>query len=170
MTPTKILVSSIIILLCFVYLQSYLAVKEDYTILQTWLEKVSPDTLADKHPIVIFDQVARPEQLLTTLFAYMYVSIVKSKHDKKHIMRNRAKYAILFSERATQVHLISPKYKKIIKYNAGLADQDPSVKYVTIKLKPHQLVILPMSWMFTCDDCEAIYIYDSISYVLRGVL
>ena len=78
MTPTKILVSSIIILLCFVYLQSYLAVKEDYTILQTWLEKVSPDTLADKHPIVIFDQVARPEQLLTTLCAYMYVSIGKS--------------------------------------------------------------------------------------------
>ena len=170
MAPTKILISSIIMLLCFVYLQSYLAVKDDYTILQTWLEKVTPDTLADKHPIVIFDQVVRPDQLLSTLFAYMYVSVVKTKHNSKHVIRNRARYALLFSERATHVNLISPKYKKIIKYNAGLSDQDASVKYVTIKLKPHQLVILPMSWMFTCDDCEAMYIYDGLSYVLSGVL
>jgi hypothetical protein len=172
MKATKVLIFCIIALLVFLYVQSYMSVKEDYTILQTWLEKVTPETLADKYPIVIFDQIVKPEQLLSTLFAYLYFTVKQTSMTKSDgIMKNTAKYLVLYSTQTTNnIHLISPKYTRAISYGKDIAAQNSKVQYVTLKLKPHQLLVVPMFWSFACDSTEptnAMYIHDIISLFVR---
>ena len=171
MNASKILILCIVVLLVYLYIQSYMSVKEDYTILQTWLEKVTPETLADKYPIVIFDQIVKPEQLCSTLFAYLYITVKhKTISGRDGIRKNVAKYLVLYSTTETiNIHLISPKYRRMIKYGDKIEAQDPKIQYVTIKLKPHQLLIVPMSWSFACDgeQCHAMHVHDIISLFVR---
>ena len=70
---SHILLIVIIILLVIIYINYYNKYKLDYLILQTNLDKIDLNLIYEKYPIVIYDKIINPKDLLKTLFVYTYI-------------------------------------------------------------------------------------------------
>lgn len=161
---TRLLVIVVIVLIAFIYIHYYSKYNDTYEIVQTYLDKVSIDMLYERNPIIIYDSIKTPKQLLGTLFKYSYVSKSDYKVNTKYPVMNRAKFSFVYStsNSDTYVNLINPSYKTSMKWsnhnNKTVLDKvsttnldETSVQYVTIKLKPYQVVIIPMHWIIQTD-------------------
>jgi hypothetical protein len=154
----KYLIYIVIILVVIIYIQYYNKFKSDYNIIQTNLDTIDLSVLHEKYPIVIYEQIYEPHQLLTTLFKYTFVKSETKTIDDTNKRRNDAKYLILWGyEDDLLVDITSP------------SDNN----YITIKLKPNQVLILPYQWHFnTNKNLQSIWLHDPISllqkYLGRG--
>ena len=146
----KYLIYMVIILVIIVYIQYYNKYKSDYNIIQTNIDNIDLSVLHEKYPIVIYDQIYEPHQLLNTLFKYTFV---KSETKTISAARNNAKYLIMWGyEQDLMVNIANPLNKN----------------YVTVKLKPNQVLILPHQWYFnTNKNLQTIWLYDVISLLQK---
>jgi len=158
---TKTLVVIIVILIVLIYIHYYNNYKSDYNIIQTYIDKVDINTVYEKYPIVIYDKIIDPKELLKTLFAYSYV--FKNEQKIRPIMPtyNKSKHMILWNpDNDILINIINPKYIRNIKWQKKnkykIATQPLSelneVQYITIKLKTNQVLILPAFWIYQCDN------------------
>lgn len=170
-TSTKLLLYTIIILAVVSYSVSYFKTKDDYTIVQSYLEKINIDTLHDKHPIVIYDRIKDPKTLLKSLFAYSYISASYRMSKHEHIYQTKSKYTLIYNDVSdTLVNLISPKYKSKIALGKPLEGQNPDIQYITIKLKQNQVAVLPIMWYYMVDKpCKTIALDDFISAIYNFI-
>ena len=164
----QVFVIVIIVLISLLYLQYYIRTKPDYQILQVYLDKFKLDTLYEKYPIVIYDQVYNVNDLLKTIFAYSFVFNKEFTIEPDKIYRNDHKFTVLSSNDDVAVKIINPKYKKDIKDKL----ENSNVQYITIKLKEHQVLILPALWYYHTDniDIQAIGLDDLISKWLYKII
>lgn len=173
----RILSITLIILVIYFYVQYYSKYNYDYTITQLYLNQISANHLLEKNPIVIYDQVIEPAHLLKTLFKYMYVfSSVKNIYDKNYVYKNSSKYMLLYSKTETiKINIINPKYNKIMAFKKNKSTKAFSemdeVKYITIKLKPNQVLILPALWAFhSYQNVTSISLQDLFSAIYFNIL
>jgi hypothetical protein len=170
---TKILFVVVMVLIVFIYVHYYSKYNDTYEIVQTYLDKVNIDMLYERNPIVIYDSIKTPKQLLGTLFKYSYVSKSEYKINTKYPVMNRAKFSFVYStsnegnggnggNADVYINLINPSYKTSMKWENGGKKQvmdkvsttsleETNVQYITIKLKPYQVVIIPMHWIIQTD-------------------
>lgn len=171
MTPTKTLLIIFCALLVVLYVQSYMKPKTEYTIVQTYLDRLGVDTLLDKYPIVIYDRIPDPRSLLKSLFAYSYVfeNVTMTRSGTTVPYKAQSKYNILFNGNSNAtIHIISPKYQVI---NKPLEEQPSTLQYVTVNLKKNQVLILPMSWHFACStEMQWIKLDDVFSAMLKAFI
>jgi hypothetical protein len=173
MQYTKPLLITVVVLVIVIYIRYYLSYKDDYNILQTYLGNVDQSLLYEKYPIVIYDRIANPYDLLKTLFAYTYVFKKESVINSHDLVYNGSKYAVIWSKEHTTINVVNPKYKSCLSWavvdglrvcNASLSDVD-NVQYITIKLKPDQVLILPAFWIFnTSKPVKYVRLDDVISF------
>lgn len=150
------------ILISLLYLQYYYRFKQDYQILQVYLDAFKLNTLYEKYPIVIYDQVYDIRDLLKTIFAYSFVFKVENAIETGKVYRNAHKFLLVYSDTGdVSIKVINPKYKKDIKGSL----EDSNVQFVTIKLKEKQVLILPALWYYHTDsmDVQSIGLDDIIS-------
>ena len=165
----KVFVFIIIVLISILYLQYYLKYKQDYQILQVYLDTFKLETLYEKYPIVIYDQIYDIEELLKTTLAYSYNFKKTFEIAAEKVYRNASKYVLLFSEDSDiALKIVNPKYKKDIKQKM----EDSNVQYITIKLKEKQVLILPALWYYQTNnmDVKAIGLDDLISKWLYAIV
>ena len=139
---------------------------QNYEILQVSLNKISINNLYEKNPIVLDEQVYDVDELLGTLFKFSY--IFKTMFTvSNNVNRNPHKYLMLFADDKISIKIINPKYKKDIRKSL----EDSNVQYVTIKLKPNQILILPALWYYHTDnmDVRAIGLDDLLSKFIYKV-
>jgi len=172
---SHILVTIIILLIIIIYINYYNKYKQDYQLLQIHLNKIDIDLLNEKYPIVIYDKIINPHDLLKTLFKYIYVfkNIFKIKPILPTI--NNSKYMLLWnSDNNIMINIINPKYYKFISWkkqnsfkisNHSLNDKElEKVQYITISLKKNQVLILPMFWIYQTNNyINIIQLNDIIS-------
>lgn len=171
MGATKHLILICVVLILALYLQIYLKPKHDYTILQSDLDKLTPDKLLEKYPIVIYDIVQNPSDLMKSLFAYSYISESRMLVSKERVYQPRAKFTLFMTDapHGCLLHIISPKYK--VDKKKTFEYQDSSIQFITIKLKPKQIIIIPMFWSFSStSDGKMILLDDIVSKVYRTIL
>ena len=137
----------LIIVLLIAYIQSYCKIKTDIKINQCFLDTFKQDFLYEKYPIVIYDSLKSPEDLLQTALKYTYMFYNSMQVFPSAVFQqNKSKYCMIYFSGDAALDL-SP-----LKDSA----------YVTIKLKHHQVVILPYLWYFkseqpmTCIDLNDI--------------
>lgn len=163
---TKILMIVVVLLIVFIYIHYYSKYNDTYEIVQTYLDKVNIDMLYERNPIVIYDSIKTPKQLLGTLFKYSYVSKSEYKMDTNFPVMNRAKFSFVYStsnEQDTYINLINPAYKASMKWvklqnKNHVMDkvsttplEETNLRYITIKLRPYQVVVIPMHWIIQSD-------------------
>lgn len=165
-----------VILFAILYLQNYFKCKSDIQIIQTSIENINIDILHEKYPIVIYDRIFKPSDLLKTLFAYTFVHsrVSNSARDDK-LTQNVAKYVIIYNENSdVDIEIFHPKNNIRFKRSQSVLDfqdMDSDVSYVTVKLKKNQLLILPMFWIYHSNyHVQTIHLYDSISYIYGKIL
>jgi hypothetical protein len=135
-------------------MQYYLKYNTTYKIIQAPLYKIDESVLYEKYPIVVFDRLVKPEELLTTLFKYKY--LFKSAHPQKgspfpYIAMN--KYTIIYNNKADlDLNIVAPQYKKefqgFVDFQANKDIHSTNSQYVTIKLKKQQVLIIPPFWIY----------------------
>lgn len=172
----KTLSITLVILVLLFYIQYYSKYNYDYTLIQGYLDTITPNHLLEKSPIIIYDQIVDPRQLLKTLFKYTYGYSSQSViSDPLHVYTNSSKYMILYSHSSsTSVNLINPKYntKLSLKKNKStkIFIELEDVAYVTVKLKPNQVLILPSFWSFNVDKTvNVISLQDLFSAIYFNV-
>lgn len=171
MGNTQKLLVVVLVLFTILYVQSYLRPKTEYTIIQSYLDKLSVDTLYDKYPIVIYDYLQDPNSLLTSLFAYSFQFKTQSIISLETFYKTSSKFTLIYNGHAnSEISLVSPKYK--VDLSKRMQDQDSSVQYVTVNLKQHQIMILPIKWFFYCVSKRSpmmIMLDDMLSAMLKSV-
>lgn len=161
---TKILIIIVIIMIVFMYIQYYSKYNKGYNITQTYLDKINIEHLYEKNPIVIYDKIKTPKQLLKTLFKYSYITSNEYTLKPNIIYMNKSKFSFIYSNSTSvNVNLINPIYKKDFVKNNNMWKtnnrittintmlKDTNVEYITIKLNPLQILIIPSHWMIHID-------------------
>lgn len=157
MFKTRLLVLAVVILLCITYLHLYKTIPDPpYTIIQLDVNKLTPSILLEKQPIIINQSIINVSTLLSTVFAYNYMmSDEKFLDSTGNFVKALSKYTII----------TSPFWNA----NIDISDpnnQDPIKKrFITIKLKRHQVMILPPLWFYrtTTERVKQIRLDDIIS-------
>jgi hypothetical protein len=176
---TKFLFIIVILLIISIYIHYYSKYNNSYEIVQTYLDKVNIDMLYERNPIVIYDSIKTPKQLLGTLFKYSYVSKSEYKINTNYPILNQAKFSFIYSTNPYDIYvnLVNPSYKTDMKWvkqtNVKTMDKvstvsldDTQVQYITLKLKPYQVVIIPMHWIIQTDTPIVKYNLDDFVSLL----
>lgn len=162
---TKTLVIILVSLIILIYIHYYYKYKTEYDIIQTYIDNIDIQLLYEKYPIVIYDQLKEPKDLLKTLFNYSYIYKKESIINSNYPVLNKSKYLILWNyHNDFMINIISPKYKHLLKKDTLLSDLS-EIQYISVKLKQNQVIILPTFWIFESQDQKfnAIYLDDLIS-------
>jgi hypothetical protein len=163
---TKLLLLVLLCLLVAIYYNYYASYKQDYNIIQSNLAEIDLSVLYEKYPIIIYDPMVDPRELLPTLFAYTYIRATYGATKINLPIVNKSKHMIVWNENQDLLlNIINPKYHKLITENTPLESLD-KVQYVTIKLKKHQVAIIPQFWYIQTDnEMSYILLDDSMSWI-----
>lgn len=143
---TKILLALLAILIIIMYVYYYKNYKKDVVILQTYLDKADINLLYEKYPVVIYDQIIDPRQLLDTLFRYSYIFQTDELVKPNTTMISKSKFTVVWYSGEDLDDLIL----KVVGPGKDSSDSSDSSD-VSIKLKKKQVVILPAYWGFQCS-------------------
>ena len=178
MNNQRILLLILIVLILALYARSYGKTKEGYKIIQTTLKKIDLNTLYEKYPIVIYDRVVNPTEIIETIFSFSYTF----KHDRVEIVPNicmvTSKYLVLFNSLTdSDLYIINPSNSKNIEFwkkNGSVVSTKPlsesNVQFVTIKLKKNQVIILPAFWSYqTSEKFRKIALDDIFGAIYYGL-
>lgn len=173
LTPTKLLISIVILLIILIYAQYYSKYNKGYNITQTYLDKINLSLLYERNPIIIYDSIKTPKQLLKTLFKYSYISKREYTIKNSNIYQTKAKFSFIYhigqNIDTVMVNLINPIFKNEFqdwkKNNKGVLFtntrlEDTSVEFISVKLKPYQVLIVPSNWMLQVADDEEVVKVD----------
>jgi hypothetical protein len=172
---TNMLLVIAIILFCILYLSYYAKYTNEFDIIQVFLDKVSPDILYERQPIVIYDSLANPKDLLNTLFKYQYLFQREYDTPTETGVAVKSKFSIIYSSQNEQVviKLIHPKYNSDFKWYSSqhqrLSTTDintTNIQYIDVQLKKNQVMLIPSHWIVHADvSLHKIDIDDVASYI-----
>ena len=135
---TKLLLALLATLIIIMYVYYYKNYKKDVVILQTYLDQADINLLYEKYPVVIYDQIIDPRELLKTLFQYSYMFQTDEVIDPDTTIVSKSKFTLVWYSGKVQEDLI-------------LQVMCPGSQDISIKLKKQQVVILPAYWGFKSD-------------------
>lgn len=168
----------LVLLLFGIYHRYYNKYNLDYQILQTKVAQFKSDTLYEKYPLVIEDRLVDKKNFIETTLKYYYTSIDEYKMTNNVLIENNHKNMIIYnSYQDSSIYLINPIYAKnlsnkikkkhYIEYSIDLDDTKndkvlEKIKYIEIKLKKDQILIIPNKWIFQLKQPSNIFIIDDI--------
>lgn len=159
----------ILIILIIIYSRYYLKYNNDVKIIQLYLDNIKLDNLYEKYPIVIYDQIYNPSELLKTIFAYSTCFSTQKELTPAIPLINNNKYLLIYNlENNIDVNIINPKYINEAKKSKPFLDTN--MNYVAIKLKAKQVLILPSRWIYqSYDNLNIIQLNDLLSIIILRV-
>ena len=175
LTPTRLLIIIVIVLVVLIYGQFYSKYNKGYNITQTYLDKINLNLLYERNPIIIYDSIKTPKQLLKTLFKYSFLAKNEYTINTHNIYQSKSKFSFVYhtGQRAqhdnVMINLINPLFKKDFKdwkknkhgalFTTTLL-QETTVEFVSIKLKANQVLLIPSHWMIQVVDDEDVVKVD----------
>lgn len=156
----RLLIAMVIFGIFYVYIVLYTKVPDPpYTIVQVTLDKLTPDILQEKQPVLVNDRIVNIDALLKTVFAYMYMfSDERFLEPSDKFSKTTAKYTIFTSPFwDTNIDIADPSN----------LHQQQSPKYITIKLHQNKVLIMPSQWLYRITDkrIKRILLDDILSIV-----
>jgi hypothetical protein len=173
-SPTNALLFTVITLIIILYLSYYSKYVKEFNIIQTFLSNFTPELLYERNPIIIYDAMATPKDLLKTIFKYQYLIQQENLISQNSIVAVKSKFSLIFStnEDTTTIKLINPMFLSSFKWKTvkrqRMTDTDintTNVNYIDVQLKKNQVMILPPHWIIQPSlDLNKIDIDDIVSY------
>lgn len=151
-----------ILIISYIYLSYYYRYPKKVSILQSSLNRFDLTLLQEKQPIVIEDAIKDMNDIKKAWFKWNYTRQWSEIVPEKWI-KNNYKYLMIHPEEECEVFLYPPTQPWI--QNAP----DPDKTVIIIKLKPHQLIIVPYHWKWMIETKKQINflgIHDAITLIL----
>jgi hypothetical protein len=181
MKSSSVLALILILLIVSVYTRYYSKYNDGYEMVQTNLDKVTIDLVYEKNPVLIYEPITKPKQLLSTLFKYSYLFKFEYSIHQPEIIVNTSKFSLIYPKETNTdldgnifVNIINPSNKSKLKFKrlknglkiASTPFQDANIDCITIKMKPNQVLVLPSHWMFqSTNELHKIDLDDLFSYI-----
>lgn len=174
MYTEKLLLIILIILISWIYFQYYGKYNDQYIILQAYLDNIDITLLKEKYPLLLYDKVVNPQELINTLFYGLYLFKKENVMFIGNPILNESKYLLLFNNLSDSfINLVSPKFRNSFtwrKHKSYIISMSPlseiDVSFITIKLKKNQILILPPYWIYqTAKKIKRISLADFSSKI-----
>lgn len=171
---TNALLILALLLIIILYLSYYSKFSKNYNITQTFLNNFSPDLLYERNPIIIYDSLATPHDLLKTIFKYQFLFSQENTIPMDKTFSVKSKFSIVYSSNDAPVliNLINPTYASSFTWYTNkkqrMSDTNISttnISYIDVQLKKNQVIILPPHWIVhTTTQLQKIDIDDVASF------
>lgn len=156
MYTDKVLLIILISLVIVIYFQYYAKYNESYEVLQAYTDNINNKLLSERYPLLLYDRVVNPQNLIDTLFYGLYIFKKESVLFIGNPILNSSKYLLLFNNLSNCfINIVSPKYRNNFiwrKQASHIVSLSPlseiDVPFITIKLKKNQILILPPYWIY----------------------
>jgi hypothetical protein len=178
-SSTNALLITVVALIILLYLSYYSKHAKEVNLIQTFLSNFTPELLYERNPIIIYDALATPKDLLKTIFKYQYLIQQENTTQENSIVAVKSKFSLVFStnEEIATVKLIHPMFLSSFKWKIvkrqRMTDTDintTNVSYIDVQLKKHQVMILPPHWIIQSSSIlNKIDIDDIISYTYFSI-
>jgi hypothetical protein len=149
----------VVALLVVSYLYSYHQLVPGYEVIQTPLASLCTGLVLRKVPVVVSEQLADPGAVLSRVLRYSYWFAEKTRASASR-RGTTARFTALWHDDQTDdaprdVDIFNP-----------MEDGD----FVTVRLKRHQPIILPIRWRFSSETpFVALQFFDAINAVTNAV-
>lgn len=153
---TKILACITIVLIVFLYVSYYAKYNSEIDIVQAYIDQLNPNLLYERNPIIVYEPIVEPRQLLTTLFRYQYTFSTEYTTVPGYLYIAHSKFSIVYSDEGnTTIQLINPTNKRKLKWKPAKNNtyvsndnlEQSNIPFVDIKLKQRQVLLLPSHWI-----------------------
>lgn len=156
MHTEKVLFIILISLIIIIYFQYYGKYNDSYIVLQAYTNNINDKLLSEQYPLLLYDRIVNPQNLIDTLFYGLYFFKKESVLFIGNPILNESKYLLLFNNLSDSfINIVSPKYKScfIWRKQTGyivslLPLSEIDIPFITIKLKKNQILILPPYWIY----------------------
>lgn len=162
----------LILAICFVifaYIKLYLRPKKNIQLLQANLSNFDSNLLVEKQPILIFDKVVHPQNVIDVFFKYMYHLSNSSQTASGSNVQNLSRFAMIYNDSDKAIEISIKKYftkaDSISKnmYYSLIDQREDDVKPLTIKLPEKNILIIPYLFSFKTEHTIPItYLSDFI--------
>ena len=164
----NVLLVSAVCIIVFAYIKLYLKPKKDIQLLQANLSNFNSGLLIEKQPILIFDKVVNPQNVIDVFFKYMYhLSNTTTTPNGSHV-QNLSRFAVIHNDQDDVQDISIQKYQSKAHsnsknmYYANVTHQK-SIETLTIRLPAKNIIILPYLYSFKSDrDLPVTYLSDFI--------
>ena len=162
----------LILAICFIifaYVKLYLRPKKDIQLLQANLSNFDSKIHIEKQPILIFDKVVHPQNVIDVFFKYMYHLSNSSHTASESNVQNLSRFAVIYNDRDKAVNISIKKHMtKALStsknmYYSSIDMFNDDVKPLTIKLPEKNILIIPYLFTFKAEHTIQItYLSDFI--------
>lgn len=164
----SVLVILAVCIVLFAYIKLYLKPKKDIQLLQANLSNFDSNLLVEKQPVLIFDQVVHPQNVIDVSFKYMYHLTNSTKTPDGTYVQNLSKFAVIYNDQDTVQDISLQKYhtkaassSKNMFYSS-IAYRE-SIETLTIKLPEKNMIIIPYLYSIkTQQSIPVTYLSDFI--------
>lgn len=144
----------LVTLIAIIYIRYNMKFNDQYEILQTSSDKMTPSLLFEKSPIVVDTYVENAGAFISSVFRYLHIS-TSQPYQTSGVKDSNAKYLVISAPKDVVIDVVNPKYKG-----------SSTPMYVSINLYKKQILVLPMYWTFTSsEEVEAVDVHDFFSLV-----
>jgi hypothetical protein len=178
----SLLILTLVFLFMIFYVQCYFKPAVKFELIQTTLGTFKLDYLFEKQPIYIYDRLANPADLFTTIFKYQYINHSLSLSNSGYVKRNLSKYCMIYNDDDEETATISLQHPNLTSgytwekpttfmfknYRVLLNKEkshDEDANKVRVLLKPRHCLIVPLNWVYhnSLDNILEIHLFDLIS-------
>jgi hypothetical protein len=134
------------------YVQGLKKIPNNFTLIQVDLKNIHADIIHEKQPILIYDKIVDPKELMNTVFKYFFISIKKVENLKKNVFDNKNTYAIIHAKSENvDVEIKHPKFQDIMR----------------VKMAKHNVLMVPCKWKIDIKSKNFFEIYFANSFITK---
>lgn len=163
---------TLFILVCILsYISIYTKPKKHMEILQSELATLKTDFLLEKQPLIIYDKIVDPIEVIKSTFKYLYTFKIHKSLTENHIYQSNSRYALIHNP--SEEDLILTLSKKNVKKNhlnlfyTFISNEfEKNEKTIQIILKPYNMIAVPYLYMLQCEESLDVYFLNDVFHML----
>lgn len=163
---------TLFILICIVcYISIYTKPKKHIEILQSDLSSLKTEFLLEKQPLIIYDKIVDPLEVIQSTFKYLYTFKIHKSLTANHIYQSNSRYALIHnpSDEDLTITLLKKNVKKNhlnLFYTFIGNEFKENENTITIILKPYNMIAIPYLYMMQCEQSLNVHFLNDMFHMV----
>lgn len=163
---------TLFIIVCLVsYIYIYTKPKKHIEILQSELASLKTEFLLEKQPLIIYDKIVDPIEVIQSTFKYLYTFKIHKSLTANQVYQSNSRYALIHNPNEEDLTITLSK-KNIKKNHLNLFytfisnEFEENEKTIQIILKPYNMIAVPYLYTIQCEESLDVYFLNDVFHML----
>lgn len=163
---------TLFIIVCIAsYISIYTKPKKHMEILQSELATLKTEFLLEKQPLIIYDKIVDPIEVIQSTFKYLYTFKIHKLLTANNVYQSNSRYTLIHnsSEEDLTITLSKKNVKKNhlnIFYTFIGNEFEEKENTVQIILKPYNMITIPYLYMLQCEQSLDVYFLNDVFHMV----